>query len=277
MGAITFVEDSPSVARRAKSRAARGRSAQQATSRSEASARDASGSEASAREASSVSVVTVRGAPPLEPPYDDETGIDNPPLGMEMLPVDWAHRVDERVSADGRSNRAFADTSTTGSPTADTSTAGPSTAGPSTGERSTAGPSTAGPSTAGPSTANSGRPGQTRGSASGHYATRRFIALCMEALNGFRPIGHLRPLADQRRFADIEDQLARRSVRVRAGAPGTTMSRQQIRVRRTVLCEPLDGVVEAATVLDQGDLVWAMALRLERRPEGWICTLVRVI
>ena len=112
---------------------------------------------------------------------------------------------------------------------------------------------------------------------------QRYIAMCVEVLNGYRPSAHLRPITDQQRFGDIADQLVRRAVRVRISPAQAARQGKLVRVRRMILNEPLDGVAEAAVVLEQGDSCWALAVRLERgtradRSTGpWRCTVLQVI
>ena len=99
------------------------------------------------------------------------------------------------------------------------------------------------------------------------------VGFCVEVINGFRPVTHLRRLTKPQRFADVADQILRRTARLRK-AQG---SRQQVRVRRIQMTEPRTGVVEAAVVLDHGGRCWAMAIRLEQGPTGWQCTVIQVI
>ena len=108
-------------------------------------------------------------------------------------------------------------------------------------------------------------------------AAQRFVGMCVEVLNGFRPANQLRPVTAVPRFNDVADQLVRRATRVRLSPGQAARQGRLLRVRRMVLCEPRDGVVEAAVVLDQGKACWAMAIRLERSTEGWRCTVIQVV
>jgi hypothetical protein len=51
----------------------------------------------------------------------------------------------------------------------------------------------------------------------------------------------------------------------------------RIRLRRVILCEPVDGVVEAAAVVAYGDQVWAMTARLEWRTGSFICVHLGIV
>jgi hypothetical protein len=122
------------------------------------------------------------------------------------------------------------------------------------------------------------------GPRSGSYAAaQKFVSLCVEILNGYRPPSQLRPMTHPQRFADISDQILRRTVRVRMTPGQAARHGHLVRARRLLLSEPLPGVAEAAVVLEHGESTWAMAIRLERstRPGvgvlGWMCTVVQVL
>lgn len=114
-------------------------------------------------------------------------------------------------------------------------------------------------------------------------AMQRYVKMCVEVLNGYRPSSHLRPITDQQRFSDVTDQLVRRAVRVRIAPGQAARQGKLVRVRRMLMDEPIAGVAEAAVVLEQGESCWAMAVRLERGAPGdradgpWRCTVVQVI
>jgi hypothetical protein len=42
-------------------------------------------------------------------------------------------------------------------------------------------------------------------------------------------------------------------------------------------CEPRDGVIEVAVVLGYGIHTWAMAIRMERPADVWLCKLIQVV
>ena len=116
-------------------------------------------------------------------------------------------------------------------------------------------------------------------------AAQRFVSACLEVLNGFRPVAHLRPLVAPLDLSSVTDQLTRRAVRVRMAPPrgpvvgrtGRGGARQQVALRRMRVCEPRPGIAEAAAVVAHGDASWAMAVRLERRRGHWLCTLLQVV
>jgi Family of unknown function (DUF6459) len=117
-----------------------------------------------------------------------------------------------------------------------------------------------------------------------HLAVRRFVRMCVEVLNGYRPATHLRRLtlpreaqvvvaqgvAGARRVAELRRAVARHGDR-RGRRPGP------VGVLRLRLCEPRSGAVEAAVLLLTGERTWAMALRLELHQRAWAATALRLI
>ena len=116
-----------------------------------------------------------------------------------------------------------------------------------------------------------------------HAAAQRFIGLCVEILNGYRPASHLRQVTHPKHCSAVIDQLTRRTVRIRMPPAHAARQGHLVRARRMLVSEPLPGVAELVAVLEQGPAVWAMAVRLERttRPipglSTWLCTLVQVV
>ncbi|HZD97425.1 MAG TPA: Rv3235 family protein [Micromonosporaceae bacterium] len=163
-------------------------------------------------------------------------------------------------------------------------------------------------------------------------SAQRYVRMCLEVLNGFRPASHLRTLAGPVEFSTVVSQLSRRrngrghfaqaadltlapsggSAGRRAGqpnvsgprnagalataqsspstagvvryvAPPSTVRRnapgaaQPFRLLRLRLSEPRDGVAEIVAVLSYAGSSLAMALRLERHGDQWLCALVQVI
>jgi hypothetical protein len=122
------------------------------------------------------------------------------------------------------------------------------------------------------------------GSGDAHHAVRRFVRMCVEVLNGYRPATHLRRLtlpreapgvvaqgvAGARRVAELRRAVARAADR-RVRRPGP------VGVLRLRLCEPRPGAVEAAVLLVTGERTWAMALRLELHQQAWAATALRLI
>jgi Family of unknown function (DUF6459) len=132
----------------------------------------------------------------------------------------------------------------------------------------------------------------------------RFLSVCLEVLGGYRPVAHLRPLCSAQHYTAIAAHLApaapalpRGPLRapsarpparpVRPASPlavnpslgpgGGSSTRGKVHVRRVVTCVPCDGVTEVAVVLGQRDQVWAMAIRLERREQRWLCAYLRML
>jgi hypothetical protein len=153
----------------------------------------------------------------------------------------------------------------------------------------------------------------------GGQAAYRYVGLCLEVLDGFRPAAHLRRLTLATAFETVLDQLARPAARtghpssadpISGGAtttgPGGVLGRGpggaagtagggtggaartaaerrgvpsagRLRLRRLRVGEPSDGVVEAAAVVGRAERAWALALRLERRDNVWLCTDLCVV
>ncbi|GII23579.1 Rv3235 family protein [Planosporangium mesophilum] len=178
-------------------------------------------------------LVRIRRAPALEPPADDDRSSDDHPVcpGQLALFLSVHGSRDDTGARDGAGARSGTDARK--------------------------------------------EPGAEDGSAAtpppAHAAVSRFVAACVEVLNGFRPAAHLRPLIPTERFAGVMTQLTRRAVRLRM--PG----RERIVVRRLRVCEQRAGVAEAVAVLGTGEASWAMALRFEYRGGSWLCTLLEVV
>ncbi|WP_430783219.1 Rv3235 family protein [Actinoplanes sp. G11-F43] len=114
-------------------------------------------------------------------------------------------------------------------------------------------------------------------------AVRRFVRMCVEVLNGFRPAAHLRRLALPSEAADVVAQGlagARRVTELRKAAhPGPRRPARPapVAVLKVMLCEPRTGAVEAAVTLVTGDRTWAMAFRLELHQQTWTATTLLII
>jgi hypothetical protein len=150
---------------------------------------------------------------------------------------------------------------------------------------------------AGPDRAAARPPGESRPSASlgasaeTVVAVRRFVRLCLEILNGYRPTGHVRALTNPAVAPDVIEQLTHAHQRIaewgvphrrpatrppgRAPAP----SRQErVDLRRVLVCEPRGGVAEATVVLaGSGGPAMALALRLEQVHGRWLCTVAQTV
>ncbi len=214
-------------------------------------------------------IMRVRPAPSSEPPYDDERPVDAGAVCVGQLEI-----------------------------------AGSIPAGARPGTPVGARPSTpVGAHPTHPTSPTDGRPGtqvdqapgaQTRRPAhpvaESRLAAQRFVGICVEVLNGFRPITHLRPLATPVDYATITNQLTRRAVRTRMDRACTAGGNRSVSAGRAAasatagvallrirVCEPRTGVAEAAVVLAHGEAVFAMAVRLEHRRGRWCCALLQVI
>lgn len=137
--------------------------------------------------------------------------------------------------------------------------------------------------------AGSGRPAYPAGAVAGaspeaRTAVRRFLGLCLEILNGYRPVGHLRPRCSPAEAAVVIEQLGAAVSRVAqlrrdAGRPARAVPREAnpVRVGLLRVCEPRPGAAEATVVLRTAGRTWALALRLERRDGRWAATAARVV
>ena len=219
-----------------------------------------------------IPLIRVRPAPSFEPPYDDEPQPDEPgPDEPSPAPAQAGEATstaeDQRLAQrPGRNERR-----------GHGHRRGPHER---PGEERPWGPAPAGPVGGSPPRAGTG--GQ---------AAYRYVGLCLEVLDGFRPATHLRRLTVAASFESVLEQLARPAARTghpsSAGpspagraVPGGALRRtggDRLRLRRLWVGEPSNGVVEAAAVLGRADRAWALALRLERREETWLCTDLQVV
>jgi Family of unknown function (DUF6459) len=113
-------------------------------------------------------------------------------------------------------------------------------------------------------------------------AVRRFVNVCVEVLNGYRPAAHLRRLAQPREAATVVAHgvtAAHRVAEARRQAATPTWRRRPapVAIIKVSLCEPRPGAVEAAAVLMIGDRTWAMAIRLELHDDAWLATVMRLL
>ncbi len=221
--------------------------------------------------------IRVRPAPPSDPPYDDEGEAWAGAYLAGRLALPWSRTPDEAGAVPAAGSSA--------------GSVGHDTSGP---HRAPApcptGPASPPPVVAGPS-------------AQARQAVRRFVAVLVEVLNGYRPPAHLRPLCRPVEAAEIIAQAraaihrmaeARRAPsrppgsgpRPSAPAATRTVHRTADRhgrrpdsaaVLRLRLCEPRPGSVEATVVLVTGARTWALALRLEGGPDAWAATVARIL
>ena len=136
-------------------------------------------------------------------------------------------------------------------------------------------------------------------SAEARQAVRRFVAVLVEVLNGYRPPAHLRPLCRPVEAAEIITHTraaihriaeARRALTAasRTGprpthpAPHRAADRHGRRpdpaaVLRLRLCEPRPGSVEATVLLVTAARTWALALRLDGGPDTWAASVAPLL
>jgi hypothetical protein len=128
-------------------------------------------------------------------------------------------------------------------------------------------------------------------------AVRRFIAMLVEVLNGYRPPTHLRRLCRPVEATTIVAQARaaqhrmtlhraehhhlagtrRASHRVATAAARHGRRPDPVAVRGLRLCAPRIDAIEAAAVLVTGSRTWAVAIRVENGPAGWAITVARVL
>jgi hypothetical protein len=189
--------------------------------------------------------VRIRRAPTVEPPTDDDRRRDEHPVCTGQLALFTAIQ----------SARASA---ATVAPTPPPESGG-------TGQRGVLTPTTT--PAPGRSTHAAGNP------VAAQVAAGRFVSACVEVLNGFRPVGHLRALTTPFDYAAVVKQLTKRArLRVPATPGGTRVGLHRVRV-----FEQRAGVAEAVAVLKHGNATWAIALRFEHRRGAWLCNLLEVV
>lgn len=152
------------------------------------------------------------------------------------------------------------------------------------------GPDSTGPDSTGPDSIAAGRwhGGAVAGaSAEARQAVRRFVAICVEVLNGYRPAAHLRRLSLPREAAGVVTEAltaARRVAELRRASGRSPRSASRhgrrpdpVAVRRLRLCEPRPGAVEAVVLLVTAERTWALAVRLERHQQSWLTAVLRLV
>ncbi|HET8661499.1 MAG TPA: Rv3235 family protein [Micromonosporaceae bacterium] len=194
-------------------------------------------------------LVTVLPAPRIDPPYDDEHAPE-PWLARQeappRLPLEWPAPSDLPPAAKRQPAGA-------GQPLPPSSPA----------------PAVQPDLPCGPGVVPRGGPSEAR------IAVRRFLAVMLEVLDGYRPAGHLRRLTLPGAFPAVADEVARAARRGTRAVAGPRAPR--FRLRELRVCEPCTGAVEVAAVLGRGGSVFAVALRLERTRASWLCTVAQVV
>lgn len=245
--------------------------------------------------------IRVRPAPRTDPPYDDELDPQQwvnphqlafefpprqPPPDLPSPDTPSAHFSPGHAwSVHASSALALSANATGARPTDPHRTDRPSAGLPARGQA--AGSPETGQAVGSPA-AGQGPHGPRVVGASGEarLAVRRFVTMCVEVLNGYRPATHLRRLSLPKEAPVVVAQAVAGTSRVAElrrtrGAPRTTDRRGRgptpVGVVRLHLCEPRPGAVEVAVLLVTGDRTWAMALRLELHLQVWRATALRLV
>jgi hypothetical protein len=113
-------------------------------------------------------------------------------------------------------------------------------------------------------------------------AARRFLDVCLEILNGYRPIAHIRNLTGHGGPPVVEQMAAcleRANDLRRSHDPGRALphAHRFVVLRHLRVCEPRAGVAEGAAALALFGRTWALAFRLERKRGRWHCAAVRLV
>lgn len=111
-------------------------------------------------------------------------------------------------------------------------------------------------------------------------AATRFVNTCLEILNGYRPVGHARLLADPLAATAVVAELTHAVQRF--GPVARKQGLVRLRAMRT--CEPRPGIAEIAIVVGcrapagQADgRAWGLAFRLQRQHGRWQCTAAQLL
>jgi uncharacterized protein DUF6459 len=117
-------------------------------------------------------------------------------------------------------------------------------------------------------------------------AATRFVQACLEILNGYRPLTHVRVLADPLEMTAVLAEMTRAVRRLRPAAGREAL----VKLRTMRTCEPRPGVAEIAVVVGaelptrdgpaqraRSQAVWALAYRLEQRHARWLCTAATLL
>ncbi|SNS92702.1 hypothetical protein SAMN05421812_102388 [Asanoa hainanensis] len=111
------------------------------------------------------------------------------------------------------------------------------------------------------------------------HAAGRFARACLEILNGYRPVAHVRSLSRPTNAHALVEQLL--DALGRMPITPTIPRRQQqpdlVRLRRLRISEPAPGIIEAAAALGTDARTWAMAFRLEHTSKRWLGTVLQVL
>lgn len=124
-------------------------------------------------------------------------------------------------------------------------------------------------------------------SASARAASAHFMKACLEILNGYRPVTHLRAMSSPLDAAGVLEAMtgATRRLAREVGAP-TAGKGPRVSLQRMRVCIPRAGAAEISAVISAqpqpgrpggSTRSWAAAFRLEHRQGRWQCTVARVL
>ncbi|GIF77012.1 Rv3235 family protein [Asanoa siamensis] len=111
------------------------------------------------------------------------------------------------------------------------------------------------------------------------HAAGRFARACLEILNGYRPVAHVRSLSQPATAHTLIEHLID-ALRRMPGPPALPRRQQPlelVRLRSLRISEPTPGIVEAAAALGTDTRTWAMAFRLEHSNTTWLGTVLQVL
>jgi uncharacterized protein DUF6459 len=135
-------------------------------------------------------------------------------------------------------------------------------------------------------------------------ATMRFVSTFLEVMAGYRPIAHLRQYCRPDRFERISDHLRGRAgtraapaqrgaaalsgrvliVGRGTGAPPPRGGRAEQRapgdrlaVRRVQICQVSDSVAEVVAIFRRREASAAMAFRMEKNQDRWLCAHLEIV
>jgi hypothetical protein len=204
--------------------------------------------------------IRLRPVPRCDPPFDDER---DPQVwsSPHQMALDWSRRHAKEAGGDGEPGVAAGGGALPGGAVPPAGHAG-----------------------AVPAAALAALPPVVAGaSGDARLAVRRFVSMCVEVLNGYRPANHLRRLSLPTEAGRVVAQGLVGSQRVaelrRAARGPSRRSRQPgpVAVLKARLCEPRPGAVEAAVLLVTGERTWAMALRMELHHHSWCATTLHLL
>lgn len=233
--------------------------------------------------------ISLRPAPSCEPPFDDEL---EPTVWAttHQLALDWSAPMPAAGRGPAAAGPSRARPAAAGPWAGDAGARRPTGAEPARPSAVVGHPAQAGLLVSGPPpavvSAHAGLPVAAHrsvvagASADAKLAVRRFVLMCIEVLNGFRPPAHLRRLSRPSEAAEVVAQAlvgTRRVAEMRQQSSRPPRRPLPVAVIRLRLCEPRPGAVEAAVAMVIGDRTWAMALRLELNQETWSATTLRLI